>query len=364
MDRARAATVGSMNAAPQQGAMPHPEPTVLKTVTLALQGGGTHGAFTWGVLDRLLEDERLAIEGISATSAGAVNGALAVSGLAAGGRDEARARLARFWGRMAEWSRLGPLLPTPLDRLAGGWGLSWSPLYQWGEALTRLLAPAQVNPLGFNPLRPMLEGLIDFDAIRAAAGTKLFVSATNVRSGRLRIFGPDEATEEVLLASACLPHLFPAVEIDGEHYWDGGYVANPAIYPLMRHCLSGEVVIVQVNPIGARTVPTTADSILHRVNEISFNASVMREMHALAFITGLYDRGWIDRLAGIRKTHIHLIHHEELMTGLHASSKFNAEPAFLEMLYLSGRDRAEAWLAEHYEAIGQRSTIDVSEVYL
>ncbi|MEW5728599.1 MAG: patatin-like phospholipase family protein [Pseudomonadota bacterium] len=337
---------------------------MLKTVTLALQGGGTHGAFTWGVLDRLLEDERLAIEGISATSAGAINGALAVSGLASGGRDAARALLARFWGRMAEWSLASPLQPTPLDRISGSWGLSWSPAYQWGEAMMRLLAPAQVNPLGVNPLRGLLSGLVDYGAVRANPSVRLFVSATNVRSGRLRIFEPAEIDEEVILASTCLPHLFPAVEIAGEHYWDGGYVANPAIYPLMRHCKSSEVVIVQVNPIGTREVPATADSILHRINEISFNASVMREMHALAFITGLHDRGWIDRVAGIRKTHIHLIHHEELMTGLHASSKFNAEPAFLEMLFHAGRDRAEAWLAEHYEAIGQRSTIDVSEVYL
>lgn len=337
----------------------------MKTITLALQGGGTHGAFTWGVLDRLLEDERLGIEGISATSAGAINGALLASGLAQGedGRGAARDLLARFWWHMADAARLGPLQPTPLDRATSRWGLAFSPVYQWGEAITRLFAPSQLNPLDINPLRAVLRAVIDFGAVKRSP-VKLFVSATNVRSGKVRIFQPHEVDEDVILASSCLPHLFPAVEIDGEHYWDGGYVANPAIHPLMRHCDSTEVVIVQVNPIGAREVPVTADAILHRINEISFNASVMREMHALAFITGLYDRGWIDRLAGIKKTHIHLIHHEELMTGLHASSKFNAEPAFIDMLFHAGRDRADAWLSAHFDEIGRGSTIDVSEVYL
>lgn len=336
----------------------------MKTITLALQGGGTHGAFTWGVLDRLLEDDRIAIEGISATSAGAINGALLVSGMAAGGRDSAREQLSRFWWHMADSSRFSPLQPTPLDRATTLWGLSYSPIYQLGEAISRLFAPAQFNPLDINPLRALLANVIDFDKVRTDAPVKLYVSATNVRSGKIRIFEPHEITAEVVLASTCLPNLFPAVEVDGEYYWDGGYVANPAIYPLMRHCDSSEVVIVQVNPIGARDVPVTADSIMHRINEISFNASVMREMHALAYITGLYDRGWIDRLAGIKKTHIHMIHHEELMRGLHASSKFNAEPPFIEMLHAAGRERAASWLEAHFDDLGQASTIDVSEVYL
>lgn len=335
----------------------------MKTITLALQGGGTHGAFTWGVLDRLLEDERLEIEAISATSAGAINGALLACGMEDGGRDGARALLGRFWWHMADSFRTGLLQPTPLDRATTGWGLQFSPVYQFGEALARLFSPYQFNPLEVNPLRATLLALIDFEKARAAS-VRLFVSATNVITGKVRIFMPDEVDVDVVLASTCLPHLFPAVEIDGAHYWDGGYVANPAIYPLMRHARSSEVMIVQVTPMGIRDLPTTADSILHRINEISFNSSVMREMHALAFITNLYDRGWINQLAGIRKTHIHMIQDEGLMQGLHASSRFNAEPAFLDLLFNAGRNAADGWLDEHYEAIGKTSTIDVSEVYL
>ncbi|MCR6629032.1 MAG: patatin-like phospholipase family protein [Magnetospirillum sp.] len=336
----------------------------IKPITLALQGGGTHGAFTWGVLDRLLEDERLSIEAVSATSAGAINGALLVCGMAEGGREGARALLSRFWWHMADLFRTSPLQPTPMDRLMPGWGLQFSPAYQWGEAVLRLFSPYQLNPLDINPLRATLRGLIDFQALRAQPPIDLYVSATNVRTGKVRIFTPAEMSEDVILASTCLPHLFRAVEIDGEPFWDGGYVANPAIYPLMRHAGTSEVVIVQVTPIGDREVPVTADAILHRINEISFNSSVMREMHALAFITSLHDRGWIDRLAGVRKTHIHMIQDEELMSGLHASSKFNAESAFVNQLFLAGRNAAAVWLASHYDDIGKTSTIDVSEVYL
>ena len=334
-----------------------------KTVTLALQGGGTHGAFTWGVLDRLLADERLEIDAISATSAGAINGALLVCGMAQGGRDGARALLARYWRGVGDMAQVSPLQPTLLDRLLPGWGLQCSPLYQWGEAVLRLFSPYQLNPLDINPMRSTLQGLIDYGALRENPPVTLYVSATNVRTGKVRIFAPHELNEDVILASTCLPHLFRAVEIDGQSYWDGGYVANPAIYPLMRHH-GNEVVIVQVTPMSTREVPVTADAILHRINEISFNSSLMREMHALAFITNLMDRGWIDRLAGVKKTHIHMIQDEDLMTGLHATSKFNAEPAFLDLLFAAGTKAAASWLARHYDDIGRTSTIDVSEVYL
>lgn len=336
----------------------------MKIITLALQGGGTHGAFTWGVLDRLLEDHSVAVEGISATSAGAINGVLLACGMAEGGREGARALLSRFWWHMADIHRWSPAQPTPLDRITTGWGLTYSPVYQFGEAVLRLFSPYQLNPLGINPLAALLGSLIDFRSLDHPAAPKLFISATNVRSGKVRIFSGAEVDGQVVLASACLPHLFQAVEIDGESYWDGGYVANPAIYPLMAHCKSSEVLIVQVNPMGSRDVPQAADTILHRINEISFNASVMREMHALAYITGLYDRGWIDRLAGVKKTHIHMIHAEDLMQTLHPSSKFNAELPFLTMLFEAGRAAAGDWLGSHWDDIGRGSTIDVSEVYL
>jgi NTE family protein len=335
-----------------------------KTITLALQGGGTHGAFTWGVLDRLLEDERIAIEGISATSAGAINGALLVCGMATGGRAGARELLSRFWWHLADAARTSPLQPTLFDRLTTRWGLSYSPAYQMGEAILRLFSPYQLNPLDINPLRSVLRSVIDFDILRARPPIKLFISATNVRTGKVRIFQPAEIDEDVVMASTCLPHMFQAVTIDGEPYWDGGYVANPALYPLVHKCRSTEVVIVQVNAIGTAQAPLLADTILHRINEISFNASVLREMHALAFLTALYDHGWISRLAGLRRTHIHMIHAEELMTTLHASSKFNAESAFITLLFDTGRASAEDWLSHHYDDLGRTSTIDVNEVYL
>ena len=205
----------------------------MKTITLALQGGGSHGAFTWGVLDRLLEDERLSIEAISATSAGAINGALLVCGMAAGGRDGAREMLNRFWWHMSDLSRASPLQPTLLDKMQPGWGIQFSPIYQWGEAILRLFSPYQLNPLDINPLRATLRAVIDFEVFKKNPLVDLYISATNVRTGKVRIFRPEEVTEDVVLASTCLPHLFPAVEIDGEHYWDGGFVANPAIYRLL-----------------------------------------------------------------------------------------------------------------------------------
>ncbi|CAA7626308.1 patatin-like phospholipase family protein [Magnetospirillum sp. UT-4] len=335
----------------------------MKTITLALQGGGTHGAFTWGVLDRLLADERIAIEAISGTSAGAINGALLACGMSEGGRDGARRLLRRFWWHLADVSRLSPLQPTPLDRALSGWGVQYSPVYQWVEAVTRLLSPYHLNPLGIDPLRAMLRSVIDFERL-ATSPVRLFVSATDVRSGKVRVFLPDEVTEDVVLASSCLPNLTRAVEIDGRAYWDGGYVANPAIHPLVHRAAATEVVIVQVNPIGGRPMPVLAEDILHRINEISFNASVMREMHALAYLTRLDDAGWIAPEAKVRRTHIHMIADEELMAGLHASSKFNAEPAFIDLLFDAGTQAAGSWLAAHYDDLGRTSTIDINEVYL
>lgn len=335
-----------------------------KIITLALQGGGTHGAFTWGVLDRLLEEDRLFIEAISATSAGAMNAAMMAYGIMKGGRRGARELLARFWWHVSEVNRFNPVQPTPLDRVMTGWGVGYSPVYIAAEAASRIWSPYQLNPLGLNPIRPILRTVLDFDELRRCEVMKLFVSATNVRTGKVKIFETSELTEDVLIASSCLPNVFQAVEIDGECYWDGGYVANPAIYPLMRHCDSSEVVIVQVNPMTARQVPQSASDILDRINDISFNASVMREMHAIAFLTSLLDKGYIDPRAGVRRTHIHMIHDEETMSALDSSSKVNGEQMFLDHLYQRGRERADSWLANNFDLLGHESTIDISEVYL
>jgi len=333
-----------------------------RALNLALQGGGAHGAFTWGVLDRLLEEPDLAFDGISGTSAGAMNGAVMVAGLATGGNDGAREALEAFWRRVSEAGRFGPIQRTPLDRAAGNWNLDTSPGYLFFEQMTRMLSPYQFNPGNWHPLREILDQAIDFAALRDAP-VKLFVSATNVRSGKNRIFDCTELTADVLLASACLPHVFQAVEIDGEAYWDGGFMGNPAIYPLIYECASSDVAIVQVNPIERDTVPTTAPEIVDRLNEISFNSTLMREMRAIAFVTRLIDEG---RLGSdhYKRMNVHLIEAEAEMKGLGVSSKLNADWEFLTHLRDVGRTAAQAWLTTHRDDIGERSTVDLAEKFL
>jgi NTE family protein len=248
-----------------------------KTVNLALQGGGSHGAFAWGVLDRLLEDGRIKIEGISATSAGAMNATVLAYGLAEGGTEGARSALAFFWRNIAEAARTSPLQPSPLDRLLHNHWLDFSPAFQMLDLMTRVFSPYQLNPLNINPLRDVLVQSVDFEQLRRCSSAKLFLSATNVRTGKVKIFNTSEITPDAVLASACLPFLFQAVEIDGEAYWDGGYMGNPAIFPLIYECVSTDVVIVHINPLARPDVPRTSGEIMNRINEISFNSSLMRE---------------------------------------------------------------------------------------
>ncbi|MBX9700387.1 MAG: patatin-like phospholipase family protein, partial [Acetobacteraceae bacterium] len=264
-----------------------------RIVNLALQGGGAHGAFTWGVLDRLLEERaRIGIEGISATSAGAMNAACVAYGMARGGPEEARAVLERFWMRISDRAALSPLQPSWIDRMQANWGLHWSPSYLAFDLVTRLFSPYEFNPLNLNPLRDVLEECVDFAFLREApCPMKLFLSATNVRTGRVKVFEKSELSADAVLASACLPFLFHAVEIGGEAYWDGGYMGNPAIFPLIYGCESRDVVVVHINPTMRAEVPRTARDILNRVNEISFNSSLMREMRAIQFVTDLIDQG-------------------------------------------------------------------------
>ena len=270
-----------------------------KNITLALQGGGAHGAFTWGVLDRLLEDDRLVIEGISGTSAGAMNGAVVVAGMAAGGPDAARTLLARFWEHIAESGRFSIFQPSIFDRMMGSSAnLDFSPLYQGFDLMTRMLSPYQLNPSGDNPLRKTLNEMIDFEKVREGEGVKLFISTTNVRTGKIRVFRNHELTADVLLASACLPQLFQAVEVDGEHYWDGGFMGNPAMFPLIYNCRASDILLIEINPIRIEELPTTARGIADRMNSISFNATMMREMRTIAFVTRLLDRHRPDRAFG------------------------------------------------------------------
>jgi NTE family protein len=334
-----------------------------RTVSLALQGGGSHGAFTWGVLDRLLEDERIRIDGISATSAGAMNGAMLVYGMITGGREGARDLLRTFWNRIADGGRNSVFQPTPIDRLFGNHNLDNSPAYHFFDMMTRMFSPYQFNPAGTNPLKETLEGLINFDRLRHASGIKFFVNATNVRTGKIRVFKQKEVSVEALLASSCLPHLFHAVEIDGEHYWDGGYMGNPAMFPLIYNCRASDIIIVEINPIVVDEVPDNARAIIDRMNTISFNATMMREMRAIALVTRLLEQYRLTGRSNLRRINFHMMQAEKEMAGFGASSKFNIDRDFLDLLFELGRRTADGWLAQHYGMLGVDSTIDLNKLF-
>jgi NTE family protein len=325
-------------------------------VDLALQGGGAHGAFTWGVLDRVLEEPRLEIEGISGTSAGAMNAAVLISGQAAGGAEGAKAAMEQFWRRVSDAALLSPFRRTPLDVMLGRWTLDTSPMFVTLDLMARIFSPYDLNPHGANPLRDILAGCIDFWRV-AKSQVKLFVTATNVHTGRGHIFRNAELTPEVLLASACLPTLFQAIEIDGEAYWDGGYAGNPTITPLIRDCASNDTILVQVNPVERPGTPRSARDIINRVNEVSFNATLLKELRMMALLRQVSDPG---NSEGARwaKMRIHRIS-SATMTELGYSSKLNAEWDFFIMLRNEGRRSAEAFLAAHGNDLGARSTLDL-----
>ncbi len=334
-----------------------------KTINLALQGGGAHGAFTWGVLDRLLEEDRVSFEGVSATSAGAMNAAVMAYGLTQGGREGAKTALANFWRRIAHAGLSSPLQPTPFDRLAHNHGLDSSPAFLMFDLVTRLFSPYQFNPLNVNPLRTALDETVDFAALRKCDAIKLFISATNVRTGKIRVFENKDLSTDAVLASACLPFMFQAVEIDGEAYWDGGYMGNPAIFPLIYACDSRDVLVVHINPIERPDVPTSAKDILNRINEISFNSSLMREMRAIAFVTKLIDDKALSG-ANMKRMLIHSIAGGEFMKELSVSSKLNCDWEFLTHLRDEGREQAEKFIGQSFGDLGVQSTIDISDVYL
>jgi len=339
------------------------ETSNMKSINLALQGGGAHGAFTWGVLDRLLEDGRFVFDGISATSAGAMNAAIVAQGLMSGGPEAARKGLDHFWRRISHIAMTSPIQPTWFDRMFGGFNLDLSPSYFAFDTMSRMMSPYQLNPANLNPLRELLLDTIDFERLRSCTVTKLFIAATNVRSGKVKMFETKDVSVDALMASACLPYLFQAVEVDGEHYWDGGYMGNPAIFPLIYNCESRDVVIVHINPIERNEVPTNSREILNRVNEISFNSSLMREMRAIQFITDLIDNGQIKE-NGLKKMLVHSIEAQDVMCGLGVSSKMNPDWEFLTYLRDVGRDRVEQWLNGHYDNIGIASTCDVRSKFL
>lgn len=328
-------------------------------VDFALQGGGAHGAFTWGVLDRLLEEPWLRIDGISGTSAGAMNAAVLVDGYADNGVDGARAALENFWRRVARAALLSPLRRTPLDVLLGRWTLDHSPVFVAMDLMARLFSPYDLSPGGANPLRNILAETVDFGRL-ARASIKLFVTATNVRTGRGQVFRNSEITPDVLLASACLPTLFQAIEIDGESYWDGGYSGNPTITPLVRECRSQDTILVQINPVERPQSPRSARDILNRLNEVSFNAVLLKELRMIALLRQVAqpDNSENAKWADMR---IHRIT-SDVMVELGYSSKLNAEWEFLCMLRDEGRRAGDAFLSTHHDDLGRRSTFDLDEL--
>ncbi len=332
-----------------------------RRINLALQGGGTHGAFTWGALERLLEDERLEFDGVSGTSAGAMNAAMFVQGLAQGGRAGAISLLERFWRQIAGGHALSPLQNTPLERMLWGHDLTYSFAYNAFDAISRLVSPYQANPFNseFNPLRQVVEEFLDWETLRAdPKAIRLFVSATNVRTGKPRVFTRAEISPDVVLASACLPNVFKAVEIDGESYWDGGYVGNPAIWPLYYERGAPDIVLVQINPMERQEVPKTTADIMNRLNEISFNASLMAEMRAIDFVQRLLDSGRLEQ-PRYRRMFLHAIEDEERMRKFKLSTKFNGSWDFLQTLRQYGREAADKFLAQHFDSLGHDSTLDI-----
>ena len=325
-------------------------------IDLALQGGGSHGAFTWGVLDRLLEEPSLRIDAISGTSAGAMNAAVLADGWTEGGAAGARAALEAYWERVARAAALSPLQRTPLDRLLGRWTLDSSPVFIAFDLMSRVVSPYDLNPHGFNPLTAILNESIEFGRL-ARSPIKLFVTATNVHTGRGRIFRNRELTPDVLLASACLPLMFQAIEIDGEPYWDGGFAGNPTITPLVRESNAQDTILVQINPRERPGTPRSATEILNRLNEVSFNATLMKELRMIALMRQVADPGSEEgaRWAGMRTHRIMT----DMMADLGYSSKLNGEWAFLSMLRAEGRRAAGAFLDAHANDLGRRSTADL-----
>ncbi|MET0518574.1 MAG: patatin-like phospholipase family protein [Burkholderiaceae bacterium] len=332
-------------------------------INLALQGGGAHGAFTWGVLDALLEDGRIHFDGISGTSAGAMNAVVLAQGMQRAGRDGARAALQAFWTAVAQ------LVPDALTHTpAGGQGAAYAPMVKLMMQWTQYLTPQQLNPFDLDPLRDIVDAQIDFEQLRRGGSIKLFVATTEVNTGKLRLFRNKELSSAVLLASACLPTLHRAIEIDGQPYWDGGYSANPAVFPLFFECKACDTLLVLLNPLRRQAGPESAADIQARIAEIAFNSTFLREMRMFAHLREHLPRSWLGRQMGtlertVQAKRFHLIEAGELLGGLGTESKLVVQRRFFEQLMKQGREHGQAWLEQHFDALGKRSTVDLDSLF-
>ena len=331
-------------------------PPPVKRINVALQGGGAHGAFSWGVLDRLLEDERIEIEAISGTSAGAMNAVVAAEGLAEGGRVRARAQLGEFWKAVADALAQSSALSNPWAGFFPSWLNDMNPALSAYQAMANTASPYQFNPLDYNPLRDIVQSEVDFDRVHQCQSMKLFIAATNVVTGHVEVFTGTDITLDSVMASACLPTLYNAVEINGVPYWDGGYVGNPVLTPFLTECATQDLLIVQINPQHRLGTPRSSQQILDRLNEITFNASLVREIEAIQFVNWHLRNGGLKN-AGYREVFMHRIGGGAVAESWTAATKLSASWEFLQHLFDQGRVEADGWLSSHFDAIGVRDTM-------
>lgn len=335
-----------------------------KTIAIAVQGGGAHGAFSWGVIDRLLEDGRFKIEGLTGTSAGAMNAVAVAQGLMKGGAPQAREELRHFWKELSNTGKHSPLNNRgPIDRMMENFTMYNSPGFMMFDLLSRVFSPYELNPMGVDPLKKIIEKCFDFKKLRNYKGCKVYLCATHVVSGKLKIFSLDELRLECLLATACLPTIHSAVQVDGEYYWDGGFIGNPVFFPLIYNCETPDIVLIQLNPSIRTKIPITAREISDRLNEITNNASVLREMRAIFFISELIDKEIVEK-GKLKRIYMHLIDDEETFQNLGWSSKLNTEWEFLTHLFEKGRTAADKWIKKNYDKIGKETTAPIKEHFV
>ena len=334
-----------------------------KKVSIALQGGGSHGAFTWGVMDALLEHDGIEIEGVSGTSAGGMNAASIIQGLLMNGNQGARDMLDKYWNALGEKGKTSPLKFSPMDKAVKNFDLSSNPAFKIMNFIGGLFSPYQTNPQNIHPMRGMIEELFDFDLLQKAKKQKLFLCATHIATGKLKIFTGKDINPDTVLASACVPQLFQAIEIDGEFYWDGGFIGNPAIYPLIYNCESPDIIVIQIRRVHDQSVPRTVHEINNRLGEITQNACLTREMRAIAFVTKLIEDEIIPK-GKLKKLNMHLIRDDAFFGTIDRASGFSSDPDFLEYLFKNGYKCGKKWLEENYDGIEKRTTADLEKDFV
>lgn len=325
-----------------------------KVVSIAMQGGGAHGAFAWGIMDRLLEED-ITVEAVSGTSAGAMNSAAIIDGLLHGGNAGARAKMDNYWRGMAEMSKkISPYQLSPIDKLNKYYNLDRSPGPLLMNFLGQFFSPYQLNPMNINPFEDYIRDFFDFQAIRESKFHKIFLGATHVKTGRVKVFSNDQFCADALMASACLPFMYQAVKVDGEYYWDGGYIANPAVFPLIERCESKDIILIQLRNTHCSEIPKTPDTIENRLKEITYNGSLVREMRAIHFITKMIDDGII-KDPSVKRVTMHVIKNEDAFKGLNLTSALNTDWDYLQMLKQAGRNTADRWIKENFKNIGTKT---------